>query len=124
MGYREFVDASGTEWRAWETRPRTGANVRRALAAGWLSFENEDERRRLTPVPRGWDGGSEDDLRVWLGRAKPVAVVGPDAESEAPEGSPEAELSGRTGNVLRRAREVLRTVEETLKRARDAPPPE
>ena len=118
MGYREFVDGDGVEWRVWETRPRTGANVRPALAAGWVSFESEAARRRLTPVPEGWDEGSEEDLRDWLGQATEVDAV----EADAP-GSAESGLAAQTGYVIRRAREVLRTVQETLKRTGVDPRP-
>ena len=118
MGYREFVDGDGVEWRVWETRPRTGANVRPALAAGWVSFESGETRRRLTPVPEGWDGGSDEDLRDLLGQATEVAEVETDAD-----GSTEPGLAGRTGSVIRRAREVLRTVQETLKRTGYDPQP-
>lgn len=124
MGYREFVDAEGRSWRAWETRPRTGANVRPSLVRGWLSFESEAGRRRLVPVPPGWAEGTEEELRQWLGRAREVAGDEAAVDPPLPPGSPQAELAGRTGTVVRRAREVLRSIEETLRRTGHAPPPE
>jgi hypothetical protein len=120
MAYREFVDGDGVAWRAWETRPGSGANVRPALAAGWVSFESADERRRLAPVPEGWDGLSDEDLLGWLASASPTARSdhGDDAgKAGRPEGG------GPTAAVLRRARAVLSSVEDTLRRARRSGPP-
>ncbi len=43
------------------------------LTGGWLAFEGRNERRRLTPIPEGWEGMSEAELAA-LSR-KAVAVV-------------------------------------------------
>jgi hypothetical protein len=116
MPYREFTDPDGAEWRAWETRPAAGANVRNALAGGWLSFQSGRQRRRLAPVPEGWGEQSDEQLRAWLDAAEPQAEAEiedlPDAESE-PGRTP---VYSRTRRVLDRAQEVLRSVEDTLKR--------
>lgn len=124
MPYREFEDDEGRQWRAWETRPRAGANVRPGLVDGWLSFEGEGGKRRLTPVPRGWGEAGDEELRALLASARKVAEHDPDAPHghDHPDGSPEAALSGRTGTVIRRAREVLRSIEETLRRTGGSPP--
>ncbi len=89
MAHREFIDANGTHWQAWEVIPssaerrrsgerRFGGRARRdrrqrqelrirmddAITRGWLVFESEREKRRLLPIPPGWDQGTDDDLRA------------------------------------------------------------
>jgi hypothetical protein len=64
---RGFRDSTGVEWRVWEvfpskTSPLSGADEmgRRSLmgsafADGWLCFESAAEKRRLAPIPAGWE---------------------------------------------------------------------
>lgn len=91
MPYREFVDAAGTAWRVWDTRPHSAANVRARYADGWLSFECDTERRRLCPIPGGWADAGEEELWAWVVVSEPVRpaarAAGPAARSgEAPTG--------------------------------------
>jgi hypothetical protein len=38
------------------------------LARGWVAFEYGDERRRVAPIPVGWETLSEDEVReLWRG---------------------------------------------------------
>ncbi|HET7460859.1 MAG TPA: hypothetical protein VFJ82_06415 [Longimicrobium sp.] len=39
---------------------------------GWLVFEGGGERRRLRPIPPGWEVRSDADLERLCGRATPV----------------------------------------------------
>jgi hypothetical protein len=48
-------------------RPRL--KIAERFAAGWLAFESPTERRRLAPIPVGWDGATESELRVMCARA-------------------------------------------------------
>jgi hypothetical protein len=42
-----------------------------ALAGGWLAFESEGIRRRIAPIPEGWDALSDDELRaLWRAAEK------------------------------------------------------
>ncbi|HEY7408665.1 MAG TPA: hypothetical protein VH638_10405 [Gemmatimonadaceae bacterium] len=72
VGYREFVDEAGTRWRVWDTYP-VAANTLRSVspgyAEGWLTFECEDERRRLAPIPPDWDRVSGGLIEHWCARA-------------------------------------------------------
>lgn len=68
MALREFTDESGRAWCAWETRP-TSAQIRPEFADGWLTFESGTEKRRLAPVPDGWDTLPTDGLRILLSTA-------------------------------------------------------
>lgn len=55
-------------YRGPERRTRPDRRVRSphlltpGLERGWLCFETGEEKRRLTPIPSGWDGCSEDEL--------------------------------------------------------------
>ena len=44
---------------------------------GWLCFEGEGEKRRLAPVPDGWEEAGPDRLATWLQAAKRVVKCGP-----------------------------------------------
>lgn len=101
MALREFTDGAGTRWRVWDVHPglqrpdlpavevpvadRAPAHqaraealfserVRRQFAGGWLAFEREGERRRLSPIPAQWEGLSDAELCVLCDRAAPYVV--------------------------------------------------
>ena len=50
--------------------------LRSGLARGWLCFDAEAERRRLTPIPADWDRCSLDELEAYCRSASPVRRVG------------------------------------------------
>lgn len=99
MGYKAFVDAQRRRWDVWDVHPaaierRTGLDRRRApradrperrvqverrrmrlapeLRQGWLCFECAGERRRLAPIPSGWELLPEPELAVLCLRATPA----------------------------------------------------
>lgn len=56
MPSKEFTDASGMNWRVWNTVPVSGAVINPGFDKGWLTFESEGGAlRRLAPIPPGWD---------------------------------------------------------------------
>ncbi len=68
---------------------RRSEDERRALRpelpqSGWLVFESGSERRRLMPIPPGWEIRSEADLERLCGRAKPVAPASTDDGAPPP----------------------------------------
>lgn len=95
MGYKAFVDAQHRRWDVWDVHPaaierRTGLDRRRApraeperrmraerrrmrlapeLREGWLCFECPSERRRLAPIPTGWELLADEDLASLCTRA-------------------------------------------------------
>lgn len=77
MGLRTLVHRAA-EWNVWDVRPtlskRTSSaiGIATALAAGWLVFEHMGEKRRLAPIPEGWEDLPEDELRAYLDRAEVV----------------------------------------------------
>jgi hypothetical protein len=79
--------AAGTEGFAAtserrHTPDRRKAAFRRSVAVateysqGWLCFESEGEKRRLAPVPPGWEEAGPDRLSTWLQAAKRVVKCG------------------------------------------------
>jgi len=97
MAYREFHDQAGAKWRVWDVYPqfldRRGSQNRReqeregddrrdeanrvhvspGLADGWLCFErDEEEKRRLAPIPRDWVIATERQLADYCDAARPV----------------------------------------------------
>ncbi|HEU4564099.1 MAG TPA: hypothetical protein VFS05_05610 [Gemmatimonadaceae bacterium] len=41
---------------------------------GWLTFMAGDEKRRLSPVPEGWESASDAVLSRWLAEAEPARL--------------------------------------------------
>lgn len=125
MAYREFTDGGGISWRAWDTYPGSAANVRPGFESGWLGFECESERRRLAPVPAGWETATDDQLRAMLADAQPnrPARLAPAEPEPAPAPGPSAPQAAgepekpaqRSNPVLERVRSVLRAVDHTLR---------
>ncbi|HVX38280.1 MAG TPA: hypothetical protein VHB25_01810 [Gemmatimonadaceae bacterium] len=68
---REFVDAKGVRWVVWSTLPFS-AGVAGMLKHGWLTFESPAGRRRLAPIPDGWEQAGPDRLRELCAAAEPV----------------------------------------------------
>lgn len=70
MAHREFYDPQGRRWEVWEVRvggdERT---VKPELAGGWLTFESAVEKRRLAPIPSGWNELPADALGELCERA-------------------------------------------------------
>ncbi|GAC1657853.1 MAG: hypothetical protein NVS4B3_24790 [Gemmatimonadaceae bacterium] len=70
MGVREFIDDTGIRWRVWDTTPESlhpatkAEDYMQALGSGWLTFERSDgsEKRRLAPVPGGWEDATDAEL--------------------------------------------------------------
>jgi hypothetical protein len=62
---RGFTDSTGVDWRVWEVFPTQTGHVFIAsshaslketpFANGWLCFESPAEKRRLAPIPDGWE---------------------------------------------------------------------
>jgi hypothetical protein len=49
------------------------APVREGFEQGWLVFDNGEEKRRLAPVPNGWERMTPEELRQLCKQAKPSA---------------------------------------------------
>ena len=55
-----------------DRRLRSPSLLTPGLEAGWLCFENHVDKRRLTPIPQGWEAVPDDALEELLGRARSV----------------------------------------------------
>ncbi|MDQ6769815.1 MAG: hypothetical protein M3Z54_07505 [Gemmatimonadota bacterium] len=56
---------------------RRSVSVASEYSSGWLCFESEGEKRRLAPVPSGWDEAGPERMAIWLQAAKRVVKCGP-----------------------------------------------
>jgi hypothetical protein len=98
MPHRVFMDSHGVVWAVWEVEPsraeRRGidpdseekqyqgperrqfddptprARLSADFAHGWLAFESRVEKRRLAPVPDGWELLSDAALEELLNEAR------------------------------------------------------
>jgi hypothetical protein len=76
MALRSFHH-HGREWTVWDTRPEPKQGVARLSVAdgytdGWLTFQSDQEKRRLAPVPNAWFDLPEPQLAALLEQASPV----------------------------------------------------
>jgi hypothetical protein len=99
MAHREFTDSRHVTWDVWDVYPALGdrrgslADRRRFMREtverrtmlgaaglrvspeymrGWLAFQSEHDRRRLAPVPEGWEELHEVELERLCQVATPV----------------------------------------------------
>ena len=58
MSIRILTDQGGTDWQVFEVFPAVDrasrVQVPASYRAGWLCFQSPLERRRLAPIPLGW----------------------------------------------------------------------
>ena len=67
---QETPDARVIDRRMRERRRLRGLRISLPprLVNGWIAFEHGDERRRVAPIPAGWDDLPEPGLReLWRG---------------------------------------------------------
>jgi hypothetical protein len=99
MPHRLFVDSKHTSWEVWDVdpghaerrlsgidrrrAPRTSGERRREedqsrvriksdLAHGWLAFQSKHDRRRLAPIPIGWEAMDASALEQLCEQATPI----------------------------------------------------
>jgi hypothetical protein len=79
-----FTDSAGTEWTVFEVRQQGNeednwAYLPRGFRSGWLCFESDGGKRRLSPVPDGWKASNPAELEKMLRRAALVVRARKDA---------------------------------------------
>jgi hypothetical protein len=74
---REYTDSNGVVWRVWNTIPSNSRSVIAELGGGWLSFDSGTERRRLGPIPKGWEEMSAERLELLCRVALPARPSDP-----------------------------------------------
>jgi hypothetical protein len=66
MTMRSCTDRTGIRWEVFEVLPgadgRSTERMPVAFRAGWLCFQSATERRRLAPIPPGWQDWEEQAL--------------------------------------------------------------
>lgn len=72
MALRDFEDADGVTWRVWATNPDITSGLTLEMQRGWLTFDNGQERRRLSPIPADWIELSAERLALLLRLAAPL----------------------------------------------------
>jgi len=93
MPHRQFKDAKQINWEVWDVHPgdvelrlrserepqrsqrslateKPRAAVARDLAKGWLCFESLEVKRRLWPIPDGWERLNDAELSRLCSQAK------------------------------------------------------
>jgi hypothetical protein len=68
------VEQNGITWTVWDVTPTSITRLRQignatAMEGGWLCFECDGEKRRLTPAPAGWEAWSDAQILDCLGTA-------------------------------------------------------
>ena len=83
---RGFTDSTGVEWRVWEVFPSRAPTSGSAealsrsslketpFANGWLCFESANAKRRLAPIPPGWEFTTGRHLEELCQRATDVPL--------------------------------------------------
>ena len=76
---RIFTGADGAVWSVRAVQPvgvGTGNHSRLpdAFRSGWLSFECDGRKRRLSPIPEGWDQLGDAELGELCGEAEEAPV--------------------------------------------------
>ena len=115
MAVREFTDSLGREWRAWDVTPddlspRTKDEdyLAQLYHTGWIVFETKsgDDKRRLYPIPKGWNELPDAELTVLLQKAEVV---------------PQRKLRGEKGARGQAAADEVRRATDFSQQAVDEP---
>ena len=77
MALRTFLNRDGTEWNVWNVVPTLMHNDRKValsigMTHGWLCFESGGVKRRIVPVPDGWEDWSDDEPATALAASQSV----------------------------------------------------
>ena len=75
---RTIADAQGIVWTIFEVKKQGGSGeewtyLPEQFGNGWLCFESDVTKRRLTPVPPRWTEYSDHELAALIEKAEPVA---------------------------------------------------
>jgi hypothetical protein len=74
---RVFTDSTGVEWTVFEVKKQGSEKTQwsylpEQFGSGWLCFESDLSKRRLSPVPANWRDSSDHELQRLLQQAQPV----------------------------------------------------
>jgi hypothetical protein len=85
---RVFSDSTGVEWTVFEVKRQGSEKTQwsylpEQFGSGWLCFESDVNKRRLSPIPDDWRDSSDRELQRLLQHAQPVARPRQDREDRA-----------------------------------------
>jgi hypothetical protein len=75
MAHRRIVDTDNQVWDVWEVTTASAPRrilVQAELQSGWLAFQCGEMRRRLAPLPAGWNELSDRALLALMSEANPI----------------------------------------------------
>jgi hypothetical protein len=76
MTMREVADAEGAVWAIFDVRPTARRSalpqVQAGYAQGWLCLQCAEARRRLAPIPLGWETKTDAELLELVASATPA----------------------------------------------------
>jgi len=75
MAHRRILDNQQQVWDVWEVTTASAPRrilVQPELQSGWLAFQCGEQRRRLAPLPIGWDEMSDHALLGLMDQASPI----------------------------------------------------
>jgi hypothetical protein len=80
MATRILHAPDGTLWEVWDVQPglqldssrRRGPLLPDEMAGGWLCFDSAAEKRRLYPIPAGWEECADGELLQMCRAARPA----------------------------------------------------
>ena len=75
---RTVTDELGRSWRIWHVMPQSAVLIQTSpeMARGWLCFESESEKRRLSQPPEQWATMADEDLLKLMSGAREVRKAG------------------------------------------------
>lgn len=84
---RVIADSNGVEWTVFEVKRSSTTSERwshlpEEFVNGWLCFESDFSKRRLTPVPTKWEDYSDEQLTRLLIDAHPVGRLRIESQNE------------------------------------------
>jgi hypothetical protein len=66
--------AESADRRDADRRLTVGGAEHISARTGWLCFDSQEERRRLMPIPEGWERSDEGTLEGYLREARPARL--------------------------------------------------
>jgi hypothetical protein len=83
---RTITDSTGVQWTVFEVKKHGGEKERWSylpdeFGNGWLCFDSDASKRRLTPIPEQWRDFGDAELLRLLADAKPVNRSGASFEN-------------------------------------------
>ena len=85
---RTVADSTGRVWTIFEVKKQGGPSEQwtylpEQFGNGWLCFESDASKRRLTPVPPHWAEYGDEQLAALLEKAEPVVRPRVNAEEQS-----------------------------------------